>query len=390
MESELSEFRKSTLFVLYIVGFIFALTSAIPAYINSSFLESLTNEQAVGLFYIAGSILSLISLIIIPKILKRYGNYKVTLLITTISFLNFLGLAFFHNIFFISFCFIISGSMATIIYFDLDVFIEHNSSDIKTGRIRSLYLSSINFAWLISPIIAGVIVGKSSYRMIYFVVALIMLPIVLIVSSNLKNFKDPDYKSLNIFENIRGNLANKNIKNIFVSNFLLQLFYSWMVVYTPIYLNQHMGIDWGTIGIIFSIMLLPYILVEIPFGYLADIKIGEKEVLTLGFIIMGIFTAIIPQIHTTSFVIWSIVLFMTRIGSAMVEVMNDTYFFKQINDRDLNSINFYRSAVPLSYIFAPIIATVLIFFLPLGNIFYIFGFLMLFGLRYSLAIVDTK
>jgi len=201
-----------------------AFSSAIPAYTNSSFLESITNEKMVGIIYSFGSILSLLALVSIPKFLRRYGNYKVTFFFTIAYFLDLLGLAFLHNIFFVLFCFIITGAISTVIYFNLDVFVEHNSTDIETGRIRSVYLTCMNFAWLLSPFLAGIIVGESSYKNIYFVVALIIIPIIFIVSSSLKNFKDPEYKTFNIFESIRGLGEYKNIKNIIFSSFLLQFF----------------------------------------------------------------------------------------------------------------------------------------------------------------------
>jgi len=280
--------------------------------------------------------------------------------------------------------------MATVIYFNLDIFIEHDSSDIKTGRIRSIYLTSINLAWLLSPWIAGVIVNEYFYRRIYFVVALLMIPIILIVFRDLKNFKDPEYKTFNIMETFKDSSLTKNIKNIAFSSFLLQFFYAWMIIYTPIYLNQYIGFDWKTIGIIFSIMLLPFILIEIPAGYLADKKFGEKETLTIGFIIMGISTAIIPLISNNNIIFWALILFMTRVGAAMVEVMSDTYFFKNVTDENLNIINLYRTVTPIAYITAPIMTSILLFFMPLGSMFYILGLLMFFGLRYSLAIKDTK
>ncbi|MFH0755283.1 MAG: MFS transporter [bacterium] len=382
--------KKTPLFILYILGFLFAFTLAMPAYINSSFLKSLTNEKDIGIFYTTGAIFALIFLIFIPKILKRYGNYKVILFLAILYFLNFLGLAFFQNLFLILFCFIISGSMAIAIYFCIDVFIEHNSLNTKTGGIRSIYLTCINLAWLFSPCLAGIIIGESFYKKIYFIVALIMVPVILIILFNLKNFKDPEYKTFNILENIKSiNTINKNIKKIIISNFLLQVFFSFMVIYTPIYLNQYLGFSWGTIGIMFSIMLLPFVLIQIPLGYFADKKIGEKEILTLGFIIIGIFTVIIPFI-SNNFIFWTIILFMTRIGAAMIEVMNDTYFFKNVSDKNLNIINLYRMVIPLSYIITPIIITILMFFIPFNSIFYILGLLMFFGLRYSLGIKDTK
>ena len=101
---------------------------------------------------------------------------------------------------------------------------------------------------------------------------------------------------------------------------------------------------------------------------------------------MGISTATIALIHGNNFIIWTIILFITRIGAAMVEVMNDTYFFKNVTDKNLNVINLYRTVTPIAYIIAPIATAFLMFFFPLGNIFLILGLFMIFGLRYSLAI----
>ena len=161
MENIIKDFKKSRLFVLYILGFIFAFTSAIPAYVNSSFLKNLTNEHVIGFIYIIGAIINLCALMIIPKILKRFGNYRVTLFSTILYFFSFIGIVFFQNIFLVLFCFVMTGMMASIIYFNLDVFIEHDSLNNEVGGIRGIYLTCINLAWLFSPWIAGEIVGIS-------------------------------------------------------------------------------------------------------------------------------------------------------------------------------------------------------------------------------------
>ncbi len=383
------KFRKSTLFTLYVLSFVFAFTSSIPAYINSSFIKSLTSEQAVGVFFALNAIFSLFALLFVPKLLKKFGNYKLTLYLSVMYFLTFLGLAFFQSVFLILLSFLISGAISTAIYFNFDIFIEHNSSDVITGGIRGTYLTSLNLAWLFSPWIAGIIVEEFSFRMIFFIVALIMIPVLFIITSSLKDFKDPDYKTFNMFETIKSIAPNKNIKNIITSGFMLQFFYSWMVIYGTIYLNQYVGFNFVTSGIIFSIALLPFVIVQVPLGYLADKKLGEKELLTLGYILMGVSTAIIPLIHNKSMVLWVIILFVGRTGAAIVEVMNDTYFFKQVNDKNLNVINFYRFIGSAAYVVAPIVAVILMLFVPIYGIFYILGLLMIFSIRYTLTIKDT-
>lgn len=390
MSNEPIGIKKSILFLLYVLGFIFAFVSAIPAYINSSFIESITNENAVGIIYTLGSIITLLFFVIISRLLKKYGSYKVTICLTFFHLINFLCLAFVPQHSFVIFSFMLSSAIGTMIYFNFDIFVEHYSANVVTGRIRSVYLTCINLAWLLSPWLAGLIVGKTEYRNVYFVVAMIMIPIIMLISLYLKDFKDPDYKTFDVISTLKSFGLNKNIKDILWSSVLLQLFYSWMIIYTPIYLNRYLGFDWESIGIIFSIMLLPFVFIQIPLGYLADKKYGEKEILSIGFVIMGISTAIIPLIHSHSAIVWGIILFITRIGAAMVEVMNDTYFFKKVNDKNLNLINLYRAATPMTYVISPIIATILIVSFPIQVIFYVLGSIMILGLRFSLAIEDTK
>jgi MFS family permease len=217
-----------------------------------------------------------------------------------------------------------------------------------------------------------------------------MIPVLFILTSVLKNFKDPEYKAFNIIQTIEHHRPNKNIRNIMSTGFMLNFFYSWMVVYGTIYLHQYIGFDFITSGIIFSIALIPFVVVQIPLGYLADKVMGEKVLLTLGFIIMGISTAIIPLIHSKSFIVWTIVLFIGRTGAAIVEVMNDTYFFKQVDDKNLSVINLYRAINSSAYIVAPLIAVLLLVKMPMYGIFYILGLLMIISVKYSLALKDTK
>ena len=39
-----------------------------------------------------------------------------------------------------------------------------------------------------------------------------------------------------------------------------------MIIYTPIYLHEHLLLGWDQIGFIFTIMLLPFIILEFPLG----------------------------------------------------------------------------------------------------------------------------
>jgi len=76
-----------------------------------------------------------------------------------------------------------------------------------------------------------------------------------------------------------------------------------------------LGFGWENIGLIFTIMLVPFVLVDFPLGRLSD-KIGEKKLLITGFLITILFTLIIPFISAPLVWIWAIILFGTRLGAA--------------------------------------------------------------------------
>lgn len=389
MEKQL-ETKSSGAFVIYILGFLFALHATLPIYINSSFLSGITNEQFVGIIYSIGSVVTVLCFLIIPSILRKFGGYKTVVMFILLELLSLVALAFIKSPLFLIIFFVTSLVSIAIIGFIIDLFLENVSSDNKTGKIRGVFLTSVNIAWIISPLITSFILTNGDYWKIYVAAAIILIPVLFLAKHNLSNFKDKPYDKTTFLKTAREIWGNKDIRNIFAVSFLMQLFFAWMVIYTPIYLHNYIGFSWDQIGILFSVMLLPYVLTELPLGKIADDKLGEKEILTVGFIIMAISTGLISFISNDNFYLWMAILFITRIGASMVEIMNETYFFKKIDSSQMAIISIFRTTKPLAYVIGPIIATILFMFIDFKYLFIILGFMMFYGLRFSLALKDTK
>jgi MFS family permease len=163
-----------------------------------------------------------------------------------------------------------------------------------------------------------------------------------------------------------------------------------MVIYTPIYLHEYLGFNWSQIGIIFTIMLLPFVLLSFPLGRYSD-KIGEKKMLTSGFFIIALFTLVIPLITEPTLWLWAGILFATRVGAATIEVMSESYFFKIVTEENAEAIGFFRNAIPLSYIIAPLVAIPILFFVPsFKYLFFVLGAILLTGFFISLRLKDVK
>lgn len=389
MENKL-EIKSTKSFVVYILGFLFALHMTLPIYINSSFLSQFSSERFVGIIYSAGSILTILSFIVIPLILRRYGGYKILLVLIMAEFFFTLALSFFKPPLFLIFFFIASLVSIAIIGFIIDIFLENISSDKNTGKIRGGFLTVINTAWIISPLIASFILTNGDYWKIYIASAILFIPVFFITKHNLKSIKKLEYEKISILKTIKSIWNDKDIRNVFMTSFLMQFFFAWMVIYTPLYLHNQVGFNWNQIGVLFSVMLLPYILTELPLGKIADNKLGEKEIMSIGFIIMAISTGIMSFVASGNFFLWMSILFLTRIGASMVEIMSETYFFKKIDSSQIQTISAFRTAKPFAYVIGPITATALLSLIEFKFIFMILGFLMFYGLRFSLALKDTR
>jgi len=382
---------KSKIAIIYLLGFIFALQGAIPAYINSSFLTTFISEETVGLIYILSSTCGLLSLLLAPWLLRKFTGQRVALTAAGLQIVCLFGLSFFQTREIIFGLFCLSSVAGATLAYTLDLFLESLSQNKQTGGIRGVYLTFINLAWLASPFLGTLVLGDNFFWRIYFVSGLIMLPVFFSVLYGLKGFSVGQAEVNSLWSGFMKVLANKNIRYIFGVNFLLQLFYSWMIIYTPIYLHVNIGLPWPTIGLIFTIMLVPFVIFDIPLGKVADKWLGEKEILTFGLLLTGFSTLAISFLTDQIIWLWTLILLLTRIGASATEIMSETYFWKKINETNTEIVSFYRILGPLSFIVGPALASILFYFgLDFKYLFVVLGFSMLLGLNFSFRLKDTK
>lgn len=379
------------MFSLYFLAVLLAFHVAIPAYVNSSFLETFVSSEYVGPVYALGSILTILGLWTLPFILRRFGNYHTTNVLILLEIIAFAGLTLASRDYALTAFFLLAIMIGSFIYFSFDIFMEGYSKDSQTGKIRGTFLTLTNLAWVFAPMTAAFLLQTENYRLIYLCPLILLFPI-LFITQRLRRFHDSQYVAVPFLVTAKEILHNRNIRNIFWVGLLLRFFYSWMVIYTPIYLHKYLGIAWSEIGVIFGIMLIPFILTPYPLGKLADKKYGEKEMLIIGFIVMAISTALVSFIDSTNMIVWAGILFVTRIGASVIEIMSETYFFKKVGNVNANMIGFFRTAGPMAYILGPLSATVVLVYtnLDMKYLFLILGIIMLFGIIFSLRIKDTK
>ena len=376
--------------VIYLIGFFFALHMALPEYISSSFIGERAGEQWVGIFYTLASLMSILTLVAIPGFLSRFGVYKIIVTTSIVQTLVLIGLStnpglMLSGLFFIVF---FVGSVLT--YFSLDIILEHNTENAKTGRLRGGYFTILNLAWVVSPFIVSLVLTDSDYWKIYAISAALMALVAGLTLIHFRGFKDPAYARVPFWNTLSVIYRRKHVRGIFLSNILLHFFYAWMVIYMPIYLHEHIGFPWSEIGIMFGIMLLPFVLFELPAGRLADERYGEKGILAIGFLVMAAATATLPFIQGAEFIIWTVALFATRIGASLVEIMNETYFFKHIESADTDILSLFKTTRPFSYLLAPALGVVTLLLVPYKFIFLVLAIVVLAGAFVALRLTHAQ
>jgi MFS family permease len=361
-------------------------------YINSSFLAEFMPESQVGFLFAAASALGVIALGAATVFLNRFGNYNTALVAAALDFAAVVGLATLSEPGLLVVCFAVHFLLVAVLMFTLDIFLENKTTDEgNTGNVRGIFLSMATLAAMLAPVIAGYLAGDANrYEFVYIASAAYLVPFIIILMRHFHGFVDPHYPTLAPVRTFIKLLRDGNVFHIAVGQFLMRFYFAWMVVYLPIYLHGTIGFTWPEIGMILFIMLMPYVLLEWPAGMLADSWLGEKELLAAGFIITAVSTGILYVLAVPSIALWAAVLFVTRVGTALIESMTETYFFKHVDGDDTDMIGVFRMLRPLAYMVGPLAATLLLYFVSLQILWLILAFVMLYGLVHVWAIVDTR
>lgn len=383
--------RSHIIYTIAVTGFIFALHVVVPMYSNSSYLSLFADEKTLSLIYMIGAAATILGFLVAPTLVRRAGNYRLVLYLIIAQMILFYGLATSENSIAIASLFILQSAVSSLIGLCLDIFLEVYTDSANVGSVRGLYTATLNAAWVIGPLIGSMLInGTNNYRDTYIAALAMLFPLLYLVYRNFPRFKDPNYTHLSPWHLAKHVSHNKNWVKLFSANLILQIFYAWMVVYSPIYLHQTLGFGWNEIGIILVIMLLPFPIIQYPLGRLADRKYGEKEMMIAGFAIIGISTIALAFINVPSVIVWALMLLATRIGAATAEIMMETYFFKTVSPRDAATLGVFRVTRPLSYFLAPLVTIIGLSFTTDEYLFAVIGAITLLALIPISSIRDTN
>ena len=376
---------------IFVSVFFLSIHYGVILYIHSSYLGDFFQPNIVSLLMFLGASGSLIFFLFAPKLIKLLGKrvflYLSLFLVSASS--TFMALATTAES--VAVASIIYSCLIPMTYYCLDIFLEELSTDKKTGEIRGIYLTVISLGVATGPFLLALLASIwQGFQPVYIAAALLLIPPIILAIFSLKSSTPKAHGSYHHSLRLPFGAwwSDKNIRRVTLARLVLESFYGLMIVYTPIYLYRVLGFDWSELGVIFTVMLLPFILFDWLGGELADRFWGEKELMSTGLLITGFSLLFMPFIGKV-FWAWMLVLFMSRVGASMVETMTETYFFKSVKAGDTGLLSIFRLMRPAGTISGIIIGVLVINLFSFEKIFFVLAVIIFLGLKESFSIKDT-
>ena len=379
LQKHKEKLNKNALRSLYFSSFFLGTASAFVLYLESDYIKTAIGSNNITSFYIAAYFITLIFILNWHHLIRIYGKSKILLTSLTLKGLIILALAYSPVNRYSAWIMAAYMIAAALTWLDFDILLENFSTDKVTGSIRGFYLTITSAGYVLSPIIAGFLVSRYGFQASFRASFLFFIPILVVAFWKFRNINHEAAKKINCLEVFRKIIQRKNVMRIYYVSFLLQFFYALIIIYTPLRLLE-LGFTWADMGKMFTLMLIPFIAIEYPVGYLVDKKFEEKYILPFALLVIGLSTSAMTFIDSTSFYVWAAVLFCTRIGASLTEVLRDSYFYKRIDCRDVDIIDFFRNVTPLAYIIGMAIAAPIVYFFQIKTIFIVIGLIVLTGI----------
>lgn len=383
--------RNNRLFATYMMTLLYAFHYGIPMYAASTFLSQIFGNPFTSVIYMIAGFLTLAISIHITKYLKHFHTYSFTMGIVIAQIIITFALGLTDNNFLLGLFFIMHFILAALIFTCLNVFLENFSNNKETGQIRGVFFTLFNLGFLVSPFLGGALLAKSGYTALFTVSASLLIPFLFFMHHYLKKMKDHRFLSVNLFSAFKKAWNNTDTRGALLAVILLECFFTMTVIYLPIYIVS-LGIPLTTyLTAVLPIALIPLVIMPYELGIIADNKLGEKELMLLGLLILTVSAFTISIVTSSNILVWILILTVSRIGAALVETMSYTYYFKKINagDVDLTTLfsNVRNFSLAITALFGIILSPLVIMYPTI--MFVMLGIILLWGITQVFHIHDT-
>ncbi len=333
-------------------------------YILSAYFQDVSGAQDVSGFFLVAAGVTLFFLLSIHHVIAHIGRARLYLLLLLAIVVIACALIFVADSLLGAGLAIVLLVATTLVVVIFDMLTQSFSTDAADGQMYGAVLSAGNLGFLFGPISAGYIVAHFMMQGIFFMLVVVYSIVLVAGIVGLAHLRRLNHVTqLQGLTLVRHLWRHSWFRRAYALSLVLQFFYAVMIVYMPLLLAAH-GFSVQQIGVIFTVILVPFIVVEYPAGVIADKFLGEREMLLGGLVLILGSLAVIVTMPLTTLTAWLAVLFVSRIGAALVESMSDIYFYKHVESEDVGTIGIYRTAYSMGLLAATLCSTIVAWFLP--------------------------
>ena len=377
---------------LAVVRLVSTIAAAMVATIWALYLDSFFNSIIkVGFFSAVLTLLSFLCYFLFIPLVEKKDRGKIfsfSLLVFSITYFLFAMSPKFYFFVILAFVLTIIGTLNVMSF---GIMVRNKSSRKLLSQNEGLIYVFANVAWLIGPLIAGVIASKYNINVIFFLGAIFTLIAFFLfrftrIKDQTKVFKVHSNPIKSFFEFFK----NRDRVTAYILSGGVNLWLSLIYVFMPLYIiRNNLGELW--VGYFLAATVIPLILFEFYFSKLAG-RIGFKKTFKMGFLIVSVFTLLCFFVGNIYLIL--LLLVLANIGIAMIEPTTEAYFFDILKGKQvLQFYGPYNTTIDVNKFVVKIAASILLIFLPFKFIFLLFGgfmfifFLVCFKMR---DVVEAK
>lgn len=375
---------------LFAITAFFGFSMAILVFMITPYLREIFLTDNVGAVYIFPEVIVLALFSWFLRWVIRVGKATVLFTLVLLQIILLSMLVYFEGTAFTAILIVGHFALLPFLVILLDMFLEAHSKDENAGRARGLFIFFANVGFFLGPIVGGFLVDRYGFSSIFFVATLCYVIIFLLaLSKYLSEGNSEIRQEVSLMAWTWKVWKDENIRRMYIVSLLLEGFYTVSFITFPILL-LNAGLTLSQAGIIFTVMLLPFLFVAYPAGHLADTRWGEKEILVVAMVLLGVILLVISRISVGGMWLWMGIFLGTRIGTALAETMRDTYFYRRVGKDDVALISFFRMARSLGTLFFAGLTFLFLFFGgTYGELFVFFSVCFFLGAILTLSIQDS-
>ena len=361
-------------FVIFFSSLAASLTDTIWAVYLKGFLHS---DALVGFYSGFLSVLAFISFFVLVPLIeksKKSSIYSVALFLIGVLILV---LSINKNLIIFIILSIAITILITIKITAFGIIVRDKSNKEKVSEDEGVIYSFNNTAWVIGPLIAGLVLIDFGMPIVFVSSSLlIFISFILFKISNIKDSNIMKKAYGNVFSNLADYFNNKDRVISYILGSGVTFWWVLIYLYTPLLMIEN-GLPTSSIGIFLFAAAAPLIVLEYPFSKIAG-KFGAKKLFALGYFIALIASSMafvfIEQIYVAlGFLVFG------SVGLAMLEPTTEAYFFDLLkNKKDENKFyGPYNTAIETGLIVGKLAPAALLLILPFKFIYALFAIILL-------------